>query len=101
MLADTAAVRALGRAGSLLADDIAVVAARLASLPVADAADALGPICAPFLAALTQAVARESVEVAALGRNVRHGGATAHASADAYESADANTEGLLAVPGWL
>jgi len=87
MFADTDAIRSLGAANAEHATDLAAVATALSSLP--DAADALGPVGARFLATLTDAAADASRAVTALADRLAAGCRTARASAAAYENADA------------
>jgi hypothetical protein len=94
MFADTDAIRALGAANSAQAADLAAVAAALSSIP--HAVDALSPVGAHFLAALSAAAMDASREVAALGERVADGGRIAHASAAAYDYADERTGTLVA-----
>jgi hypothetical protein len=86
MFADTDAIRALGAAHSEHAAELATVATTLSSWP--DAADALGPVGARFVAALAEATAEAARAVTALADRLDAGGRTANASAAAYENAD-------------
>jgi hypothetical protein len=88
MFADTDAIRALGSANLLHADDLAAIAATLSSLPIAALGSSLGPVGAGFVSALTQAVADGSRAVAALSERVGMSDATAYAVASAYDSVD-------------
>src|SRR5437868_2446562 len=94
MFADTDAIRALGAANSAHAADLMSVATTLSSLP--DAADALGPVGARFLAALADATTDASRAVTALADRLAAGSRTAHASAAAYENADERTGAQVA-----
>ena len=89
MHADTDAIRALASASASHADELAAIASTLSSLPTTDAASSFGPVGAPFLAAIVDAVAREARTVAALGARASAAGDTASASAAAYDDADA------------
>jgi hypothetical protein len=89
MFADTDAIRALGAATSAHAADLTTVATALSSMP--DAADALGPVGARFLAALVDATTDASRAVTALADRLAAGCRTARASAAAYENADERT----------
>jgi hypothetical protein len=86
MFADTNAIRALGSAHAVEAEDLAAIAARLSALPTG--ASLLGPVGARFLAALSDAAADASRAVAALSDSVSAAATTAHSSATAYEAAD-------------
>ncbi|BBZ18253.1 hypothetical protein [Mycolicibacterium gadium] len=88
MFADTDAIRALGSANSVHADDLADVAATLSSLPIAASGSSLGPVGAGFLSALTEAVADGSRAAAALSERLWASDAAAYAVASAYDSAD-------------
>lgn len=88
MFADTDAIRALGSADSVHADDLAAIAAGLASLSLSAAGSSLGPVGARFLSALTEAVADGSRAVAALSERVGTSSATAYAIASAYDTVD-------------
>ena len=84
VLADTAVIRALGAAHSRQAADLDAVAATLRSVPGPGCAAAFGPVGVRFLAALTEAIARESGVAAQLSERVATAGGTAEASAAAY-----------------
>jgi hypothetical protein len=84
VLADTAVIRALGAAHSRQAADLDAVAATLRSVPGPGCATAFGPVGARFVAALTEAIARESGVAAQLSERVAAAGRTAEASAAAY-----------------
>jgi hypothetical protein len=84
VLADTAVIRALGAAHSRQAADLDAVAATLRSVPGPGCAATFGPIGARFVAALTEAIARESGVAAQLSERVAAAGRTAEASAAAY-----------------
>jgi len=88
MFADTDAIRALGSADSAQAADLAAIAATLASVPVASAANTLGPVGARFLSALAEAAADGARAVATLSEHVSVSGATTRAAAGAYDDAD-------------
>jgi hypothetical protein len=94
MFADTDAIRALGAANSAHAADLAAVATALSSMP--DAADALGPVGARFVAALADATAEASRAVSSLADRLAAGCRTAHGSAAAYENADDRTGARVA-----
>lgn len=95
MLVDTNAIRALGSDCSARADDLSAAAAALKSVPGPDAAAALGPVGAKFLATLADMAAVEARAIAALG----HGLASAHSIsggvADSYSAADHRGSHLL------
>lgn len=93
LLADTAAILALGSAYTAHAADLAAVAAALRSVPVPTAA--LGPVGAAFTAALTDAVAEQSDAVGALEVDARAGGSVASGTAAGYEVAGHRAAGLL------
>jgi Excreted virulence factor EspC, type VII ESX diderm len=95
MLADTDAIRTLGKATSAQAAELASIAATLSSLPEGAAAEMLGPIGAGFLAALAEAAAEGSRAVAALSDRLSGAGTTAHAAAVAYETADHDAGALI------
>jgi hypothetical protein len=88
VLADIAAIRALAAAHSGHAADLEAVAATLRSAMGPSCAAAFGPIGARFLAALAEAVARESAAVAQLGARMTVADHTAAAAAVAYDGAD-------------
>ena len=83
VLADITVIRALGAAHSHQAADLAAVAATLRSAP-SSCAEVFGPVGARFVAALAEAVARESRAVAQLGERVAVAGHTADTTAAAY-----------------
>jgi hypothetical protein len=84
VLADITVIRALGAAHSRQAADLAAVAATLRSATPSWSAEAFGPVGARFVAALADAVARESVAVAQLSERVALAGNTADVTAAAY-----------------
>jgi hypothetical protein len=88
VLADTAVIRALGAAHARQAADLHAVAATLRSVPGPGCSAAFGPVGARFLAALTEAIARESGVAAQLGERVATAGHAAEATAAAYGSTD-------------
>lgn len=88
MLADTSAIRAFGVAQNRHAVELAAITARLSSASGCLSPDALGPVGARFLAALTEAVAREARLVADLGERTAAAGTTAHSNADAYGASE-------------
>ncbi len=88
VLADIAAIRALAAAHSSHAADLDAVAATLRSAVGPSCAEAFGPIGARFVAALAEAVARESAAVARLGERMTVADHTAAAAALAYDAAD-------------
>lgn len=89
MHADTDAIRSLGSATAGHADELAAIASSLASLPIAAATSAFGPVAGPYLAALADAVAAQARAVTALGERSSTAGLSARASATAYDDADA------------
>ncbi|ULE35454.1 hypothetical protein K3G64_02985 [Mycobacterium sp. IDR2000157661] len=89
MHADTEAIRTLASDSTSQADELAAIASALTALPTATAASSFGPVGAPFLAALAEAVAHESRTVATLGVRTGAAGDAAAASAAAYDDADA------------
>jgi L-rhamnose isomerase len=84
MLADTAAIRAFGAAQDRHAAELETITARLGEVRAQLPSDALGPVGARFLAALSEAVTREMQLIARVGEGVAAAAATAHATADAY-----------------
>jgi hypothetical protein len=84
VLADTAVIRALGAAHSRQAADLDAVAATLRSIPSSGCAAAFGPVGARFVAALTEALARESGVAAGLSESAGAAGRAAEATAAAY-----------------
>ena len=88
MLADTDVIRALGAAHSRQAADLDAVAAKLQSVAGPGCATALGPVGQRFVAALTEALARESSVAAQLSERVATAGRTASAAAAAYDGAE-------------
>jgi hypothetical protein len=84
VLADTAVIRALAAAQSRQAADLDAVAAMLRSAAGPGCTAALGPVGARFLAALTEALARESGVASQLSERVAVAGRTAEATAAAY-----------------
>jgi hypothetical protein len=87
VLADTAVIRALGAAQCRQAADLDALAATLrAAAPTCT--EALGPVGARFLAALTEAIDREAGLLAELSATVGAAGHTAAATAAAYAGAD-------------
>ena len=88
MFADTDAVRALGSANSMHADDLTQVAATLSSLTSASVAQAYGPVAARFISALVEAAAEGSRAIVALGDRLADSRRTAYTAADAYDAAD-------------
>ena len=89
MHADTDAIRNLAAASTSHADELAAIASTLTSVPSAAAASTFGPVGAPFLAAVVEAVAQEARAVAALGERTSTTAGAASASASAYDAADA------------
>ncbi len=73
MLVDTDAIRAFGAACSAQAADLSAAATALASLPGPDAAAALGPVGAGFVAALDDAATAHAQAITALERRCRFG----------------------------
>ncbi|MGZ5363543.1 MAG: hypothetical protein ACXWZR_05565 [Mycobacterium sp.] len=96
MFADTDAIRALGSANSIRADDLAEIAATLLSLPAAAAESSLGPVGARFLSALAEAAADGSRAVAALSEHLWVSNATAYAVASAYDTTDSGAGARIA-----
>lgn len=88
VLADTDVIRALGAAHCRQAADLDAVAASLRSVAGPGCAAALGPVGAGFLAALTEALARESGVATQLSERVAAAGHTAAAAATAYDGAE-------------
>jgi hypothetical protein len=82
--ADTAVIRALGAAHSRQAADLDAVAATLRSVAGPECAAAFGPVGARFIAALTEALSRESGVAAQLSERAARAGQTAEATAVAY-----------------
>ncbi len=85
MYADTDAIRTLGSAASSHAADLADIAATMSAL---QATSALGAVGARFEAALRDALADGSRQVAALSERLSAAQTTAYAAAAAYDSAD-------------
>ncbi|MGZ5397901.1 MAG: hypothetical protein ACXWEI_21355 [Mycobacterium sp.] len=96
MFADTDAIRALGSANSIRADDLAEIAATLLSLPAAAAESSLGPVGARFLSVLAEAAADGSRAVAALSEHLWVSNATAYAVASAYDTTDSGAGARIA-----
>jgi hypothetical protein len=96
MFADTDAIRALGSAHSIHADDLVDIAATLSSLPITAAGWSLGPVGARFLSALADAAADGSRAVAALSEHLWAGDATAYAVASAYDTTDSGAGARIA-----
>ena len=84
VLADTTVIRALGAAHSRQAADLDAVAASLRSAMGPSCAEAFGPVGARFVAALAEAIARESHAVAQLSERIAVAGRTAEATAAAF-----------------
>lgn len=84
MLADTAAIHAFGAAQARHAADLDAIHARLAAVGAQLSPDALGPVGAQFLAALSEAVAQEVRVVSALGERIAAAAGTARVTAEAY-----------------
>lgn len=89
MHADTDAIRILATASASHAEELAAVVSALTSLPTDAAASGLGPVGAPFLAAIVDAVAQQAHAVATLGERAAVAARAASASAAAYDDADA------------
>jgi hypothetical protein len=89
VLADIDAIRALAAAHSRQAADLDAVAATLRSAVGPECAAAFGPVGARFLAALTEALDRESAAVAQLSERMTVADHTAAAAAVAYGSTEA------------
>ncbi|MGV9799109.1 hypothetical protein ACWDTP_13750 [Mycobacterium sp. NPDC003449] len=90
--ADTHAIRALGAAHTVHAEELAAVAAALRTLAVPAG---LGPVGDRFLSVFTRAVAEHSNSVAALAEAARAAGVTAGHSAAAYDASGLRAAGLL------
>ncbi|OBI83032.1 type VII secretion target [Mycobacterium sp. E740] len=86
MHADTDVIRSLAAASAGHADELAAIAAKLSTTPTSEAA--FGPVGEPFIAALTQAVAHQARELAALRDRASATGDAAYRSALAYDDAD-------------
>jgi hypothetical protein len=100
VLADTAVIRALGAAHARQAADLDAVTATLRSVPGSGCAAAFGPVGARFLAALAEAIARESGIAAQLSARVASAGHAAEATADAYDSSERRVgQSITAVGG--
>ncbi|WP_319456392.1 MULTISPECIES: hypothetical protein [unclassified Mycobacterium] len=84
MLADTAAIHAFGAAQARHAADLEAITGHLVGVGAALAPDALGPVGARFLEALSEAVAREVRVVRTLGERVAAAAGTARVTAEAY-----------------
>jgi len=96
--ADSSALHLLAAAQSRHAADLADAAARLAA--AAPAADVYGPAGARFLAALSDALARDARAVAELGERLASAGGSTTAAASSFGDADAgagHTVGSLGV----
>ncbi|WP_006244283.1 hypothetical protein [Mycolicibacterium tusciae] len=96
MFADTDAIRALGSAHSIHADDLADIATTLSSLPITAAGWSLGPVGTRFLSALADAAADGSRAVATLGEHLRRSNSTAYAVASAYDTTDSGASARIA-----
>jgi hypothetical protein len=88
VLADTTVIRALGAAHTRQAADLDAVAATLQSIPSSGCAAAFGPVGARFVAALTEALARESGVAARLSERAGTAGRAAEATAAAYNGTE-------------
>jgi hypothetical protein len=86
MFADTDAIRALGSANAAHAADLAELASRLTAMSIASTS--LGPVCARFASALTDAAVESARAVTAAAERLSDADAVAHAAARAYERAD-------------
>ena len=95
MLVDTDAIRALGAACSAQAADLSAAATALASLPGPDAAAALGPVGAGFVAALDDAATAHAQAITALSADAASAHPVSAAVADAYADADHRGSRLL------
>jgi hypothetical protein len=96
MFADTDAIRALGSAHSIHADDLVDIAATLSSLPITAAGLSLGPVGARFVSALAEAAADGSRAVAALSEHLWASNVTAHTVASAYDTTDSGAGARIA-----
>ncbi|MGE2713410.1 hypothetical protein ACQI4L_05065 [Mycolicibacterium litorale] len=97
VLADTGAIRALAHTDAAHSADLAAAAAALAAVPVAAAAETLGPVGAAFLAALSEATAAEAGLATALAERLAGGAVTATGSAAAYDDAHLRAAALFGV----
>jgi hypothetical protein len=84
MLADTVAIHAFGAAQARHAAELDAIHARLAAVGARLSPDALGPVGTQFLAALSEAVAREARVMSTLGERVAAAAGTARVTAEAY-----------------
>lgn len=100
MLADTTAIHDLGAAQARHASDLEQLCAALASVTADVGAHALGPVGARFAAALTEAIAAETRELARIGARSSDAASTARGSAEAYDAADGDAGRLLARSIW-
>ena len=96
MFADTDAIRALGSAHRVHADDLVDIHATFSSLPIAAAGSSLGPVGARFLSALAEAAADGSRAVAALSEHLWTSNARAYAVASAYDTTDSGAGARIA-----
>lgn len=94
---DTESVRTLARAYTAQREELTAVAAALAAVPLRAADSALGAVGARFLAALSDAVAAQARDAAALAERVGGGAVTAGRSAAAYDAAAERAAALLRV----
>jgi hypothetical protein len=96
MFADTDAIRVLGAANSAHADDLADIAATLASLSLAEAKSPLGPVGSRFLAALSDAVDEGARAASAISEQLHESSVTTNTVANAYDSTDGRGAGRIA-----
>ena len=88
MLANTSAIHTFGVAQTRHAADLAAVSARLTAAHGGLSPDALGPVGARFLTALTEALAQEARRVAALGERFAAAASNAQSNAASYGAAE-------------
>jgi hypothetical protein len=97
MLADTSAIHAFGAAHARHASDLEEITTRLAATGAQIGTDALGPVGARFVAALTEALAAEAHTLARIATRMAVAAGTARTSADAYD--DTDTDAGRAISG--
>ena len=88
MRADTSAIHHFGTAQEQQAASLGSVAAALAAAQGLLAGDALGPVGAGFVTALSDAVARQADAIARLGDRAAAAGVTARGTAAAYQASE-------------
>ena len=84
MHADTATIHAFGVAQARHAAELDAINARFAAVGVQLSPDALGPVGARFVAALSEAVSQQAGLVERLRERAAAAGDTAHHAAEAY-----------------